>query len=127
MNRMILAVSFIACAAEAAPRHRATMPPQFPPCRTIEGTPAVTFTRDGGATVAPRARALHGIGYTYGVAALDGQTIQDFGTDLWRFDAALGDVRLMHHDFDDIDAIAFSPADPSVMYFGLEVVEPNGP
>ena len=33
----------------------------------------------------------------------------------------------MHHDFHDIDAIAFSPLDADLMYFGLEVVEPNGP
>ena len=51
------------------------MPPQFPPCRVVTGTPAVTFSRDGGATTIPRAMALDGIGYTYGVAALDTQTI----------------------------------------------------
>jgi len=33
----------------------------------------------------------------------------------------------MHHNYDDFDAIAFSPADPSVMYFGLEVVQRTAP
>lgn len=56
-----------------------------------------------------------------------GTFFQDYGTDLYRFNGATRDLRIMHHDFDDIDAIAFSPLDPDLMYFGLEVVEPTGP
>ena len=56
-----------------------------------------------------------------------GTYFQDYGTDLFRYDAATRELRLMHHDFYDIDAIAFSPGNPNVMYFGLEVVEPNQP
>jgi hypothetical protein len=56
-----------------------------------------------------------------------GTYFQDYGTDLFRFDASTRELRLMHHDFDDIDAIAFSPLNPDLMYFGLEVVEPDGP
>lgn len=37
----------------------------------MNGTPAVTFTRDFGQTLAPIAEKLEGIGYTYGLAALD--------------------------------------------------------
>lgn len=43
----------------------------FPACSVITGTPAVTFTRDDGRTLAPIAERLDGIGYTYGLAALD--------------------------------------------------------
>jgi hypothetical protein len=75
MNRMILAVFLVAATVHAAPRRRVAAPPQFPDCRAINGTPAVTFSRDGGATMAPRTMPLHGIGYTYGVAALDKSTI----------------------------------------------------
>ncbi len=56
----------------AATRRRAIeVPPPFPPCSMVTGTPAVTFTRDHGATIAPLAERLSGIGYTYGLAALD--------------------------------------------------------
>ncbi len=37
----------------------------------ITGTPAVTFTRDEGRTLAPTAESLTGIGYTYGLTPLD--------------------------------------------------------
>jgi hypothetical protein len=230
---LTVALFSLASTLHAAPRRRAALPVEFPPCRVIAGTPAVTFSRDGGASVVERALPLHGIGYTYGVAALDERTIlsvhndavsvshdsgctwqavgrvtgpdlfppgitaapggsayiwsdnreilarydggvltalkppgaivglgadatrvrvvdgngtmaahpadpnvlyfvfgtyfQDYGTDLFRFDAATRELRLMHHDFDDIDAIAFSPADADVMYFGLEVIEASQP
>ncbi|MGZ7032593.1 MAG: WD40/YVTN/BNR-like repeat-containing protein [Thermoanaerobaculia bacterium] len=52
-------------------RRRAVVPVAFPPCSTIEGTPAVTFTRDEGRNLAPTALRLEGTGYTYGLAALD--------------------------------------------------------
>ena len=75
MNRVILTVFLVAATVNAAPRRRVVAPPQFPDCHVISGTPAVTFSRDGGATVAPRTMPLHGIGYTYGVAAIDKHTI----------------------------------------------------
>ena len=76
MNRTILAVFLVAATVHAAPRRRVVAPPpQFPDCRAIDGTPAVTFSRDGGATVVPRTMPLHGVGYTYGLAAIDKQTI----------------------------------------------------
>ena len=67
---------FVAATLQAAPRRRAVIPEQFPPCIITDG-PAVTFSRDGGATVAARAKRLSGIGYTYGLAVLGsgGQTI----------------------------------------------------
>ena len=36
-------------------------------------------------------------------------------------------LTVSHFNYDDFDAIAFSPADPSVMYFGLEVVQRTSP
>lgn len=53
----------------AGPRRRPIGP--FPPCRIVNGTPAVTFTRDDGRTLMPLAETLEGVGYTFGLAALD--------------------------------------------------------
>ena len=46
-----------------------------------------------------------------------------YGTDLFRYDASSRELTLTHNDHHDIDAIAFSTVDPSVMYLGLEVVQ----
>jgi photosystem II stability/assembly factor-like uncharacterized protein len=43
-----------------------------------------------------------------------------YGTDLFRFDRSTGALTVAHNSHDDINAIAFSPTDPSVMYLGLE-------
>ena len=50
-----------------------------------------------------------------------------YGTDLFRYDEASKSLTVSHFNYDDFDAIAFSPADPSVMYFGLEVVQRTSP
>lgn len=68
------ALCALACALilpAAAQRRRTTTPATFPPCAVVNGTPAVTYTRDEGRTLAPVAQALSGIGYTYGLAVLD--------------------------------------------------------
>lgn len=57
--------------AASTVRRRAAVSRPFPDCAMVTGTPAVTLTRDEGRTLAPRAEALTGIGYTYGLAALD--------------------------------------------------------
>ncbi len=44
-----------------------------------------------------------------------------YGTDVYRYDAATGMLTLTHNSYDDINAIAFWPGDPRVMYVGLEV------
>jgi photosystem II stability/assembly factor-like uncharacterized protein len=41
------------------------------------------------------------------------------GTDLYRYDAGSGAVSSTHSNFDGIDSLSFSPADPTVMYLGL--------
>ncbi|HSP13636.1 MAG TPA: dispase autolysis-inducing protein [Thermoanaerobaculia bacterium] len=74
MKRTLLYFSMLLLGfpAAAATRRRAVeVPSPFPACSMITGTPAVTFTRDHGATLAPTAERLSGIGYTYGLAALD--------------------------------------------------------
>ncbi|MDC3960975.1 sialidase family protein [Polyangium jinanense] len=43
----------------------------LPACESVSGTSAVTFTFDEGATLAETPGQLQGIGYTYGLAALD--------------------------------------------------------
>ncbi|HET7436068.1 MAG TPA: dispase autolysis-inducing protein [Thermoanaerobaculia bacterium] len=52
-----------------------------------------------------------------------GTYFQDYGTDIYRVDASTNSVLIAHNDYDDVNAIAFSPADPNVMYLGLEVQE----
>lgn len=52
-----------------------------------------------------------------------GTYFANYGTDLFRYDAAAKTLTLTHFDYNDFDAIAFSPLDPNVMYFGLEVVQ----
>lgn len=42
-----------------------------PACDSVTGTPAVTFTRDEGKTLAPTDGDLAGVGYTFGLVALD--------------------------------------------------------
>lgn len=71
MRRILTLLLLAATPVMSAQRRRAVVPPAFPPCVTVEGTPAVTFTRDQGRTLAPVAQRLEGIGYTYGLAALD--------------------------------------------------------
>lgn len=44
---------------------------QTPGCSTINGTAAVTYTLDEGQTLTPSNEQLQGIGYTYGLVALD--------------------------------------------------------
>jgi photosystem II stability/assembly factor-like uncharacterized protein len=74
MKRIVIAVLTLLLTAPllAASRRRASLPkPLFPQCSVINGTPAVTFTRDEGASLTPVAQRLSGIGYTYGLTALD--------------------------------------------------------
>lgn len=59
----------------AAPHRRSAMPALFPACNSVAGSPAVTFSRDGGETFAPVDQKLEGVGYTYGLAALDATTL----------------------------------------------------
>jgi hypothetical protein len=46
-----------------------------------------------------------------------------YGTDVFRYDAAGNSLTMQHNDQNDVNAIAFSRMNPSVMYFGLEKVE----
>src|ERR1051325_1327842 len=72
MRRLfILSLLLLSAAAFAAPRRRAV----FQPCSLITGTPGVTITRNEGATLTPDAEPLTGVGYTYGLAALDASTL----------------------------------------------------
>jgi len=48
-----------------------------------------------------------------------GMSFGNYGTDVFRYDEATGQVTKTHNDFDRVPAIAFNPADPSVMYLGL--------
>lgn len=48
-----------------------------------------------------------------------GMSFGGYGTDLYRFDAATGQVTLHHNAYHGIKAIEFSPASPAVMYLGV--------
>lgn len=49
-----------------------------------------------------------------------GTYFQGYGTDLYRYDASQNVLTKTHSDQHDINAIAFSSDDPSLMYLGLE-------
>jgi len=51
-----------------------------------------------------------------------GSFFQGYGTDLFRYDAAANMLNVTHNDYHDIDAIAFSPTEPNLIYLGLENV-----
>jgi hypothetical protein len=48
-----------------------------------------------------------------------GTSFGGYGTDLYRFDGMNGQVTKTHNAYHGIDAFAFNPAVPSVMYLGL--------
>jgi hypothetical protein len=48
-----------------------------------------------------------------------GTSFSGYGTDLYRFDTATSQVTKTHNAYHGIDAFAFNPAAPSVMYLGL--------
>lgn len=50
-----------------------------------------------------------------------GDSFGDYGTDLFRYDHAARAVTKTHNAYDQIDAIAFNPADAGVMYLGLSI------
>ncbi|HEX2834007.1 MAG TPA: dispase autolysis-inducing protein [Thermoanaerobaculia bacterium] len=96
----------------------------------------IYVSRDGGATYDPVIDEQPGVKLINGptMAAhptnanilyfVFGTHIFDYGTDLFRFDLANpGELVLMHHAMDGINAIAFSPEDPNVMYLGVETID----
>jgi hypothetical protein len=73
MKRALAAIALLLSVSPlaAAPRRRvAAAPAGLPPCVAVDGTPGVTFSRDGGATLAPVTQKLEGIAYSYGLAAM---------------------------------------------------------
>jgi hypothetical protein len=48
-----------------------------------------------------------------------GTSFGNYGTNLYKYDAATGQVTWTHNGYDEIGAIAFSPASPSLLYLGL--------
>jgi len=102
----------------SAARHRATLPVVFPACAEVQGIPAVTFSRDGGQTLAPVAQKLEGVGYTNGLAALDAKRliaihkqVLSISTDAGCTWSAIGSVA-----FDDPPRIAAAGADRAYVW-----------
>jgi hypothetical protein len=56
-----------------------------------------------------------------------GTSFAGYGTDLFRYDAGAGALTMTHNANHGISAIAFNPADPSVLYLGLDVEQLSGP
>lgn len=54
-----------------------------------------------------------------------GTHFQGYGTDLFRYDAATKTLGRTHNAYDDMLAIAFSPADPSLLYLGITSEQTN--
>ncbi len=54
-----------------------------------------------------------------------GMNYGGYGTDLYKWTAATGQVTKTHNAYDEISSIAFNPAHPNVMYLGL-ASEPDG-
>ena len=77
MRRLFILSLLLASTAFAAPRRRVV----FQPCSLITGTPGVTITRNEGLTLTPDAEPLTGVGYTYGLAALDASTLLSWHKD----------------------------------------------
>jgi len=48
-----------------------------------------------------------------------GTYYNNYGTDIYRYDATQANVTKTHNDHDDISSIAFHPGNPEVMYLGL--------
>ena len=48
-----------------------------------------------------------------------GTYFQAYGTDIFKFDAAGKNLTQTHNAYDDVSAIAFSPADAKLLYFGI--------
>ncbi|HEX7183218.1 MAG TPA: dispase autolysis-inducing protein [Thermoanaerobaculia bacterium] len=54
-----------------------------------------------------------------------GMSFQSYGTDLYKYDAATRQLTWTHNAYHGIGAVDFSPADPSVLYLGLQLVQVN--
>jgi hypothetical protein len=52
-----------------------------------------------------------------------GVSFANYGTDLYRVDAATGQVNWTHNPYHGIGAIAFSPASSDLLYLGVELVQ----
>lgn len=52
-----------------------------------------------------------------------GTHIFQYGTDLFRYDDARSELTMTHSTLDDVDSIAFSRRNPSVMYLGVETID----
>ena len=52
-----------------------------------------------------------------------GTHIFEYGTDLFRYDAARKQLTMTHSALDDVNAIAFSRRNPNVMYLGVETTD----
>lgn len=93
---------------------------------------------DGGASFSPIVSESAAVTLTNGVLLAPhpvdagvlyfefGTYFQGYGTDLYKYDHATGQVTKTHNSYDDVSSVAFHPLDPSVMYLGLTSEDVNG-
>lgn len=98
----------------------------------------IYLSDDGGVTYRPVVDESAGVklinGPTMAAHPLDrdvvyfvfGTFYQGYGTDLFRYDASSNELTMTHNDHDGVNAIAFSRANPKVMYLGVENHEGDG-
>lgn len=99
----------------------------------------IYLSRDGGATFRPvidkSATVTLVNGPTMAAHTTDsdvlyfvfGTSFAGYGTDLFRYDAGTGAFTMTHNSNHGISAITFNPADPAVLYLGLDVEQLSGP
>jgi hypothetical protein len=76
-------------------------------------TESSTVTLTNGTLLAPHPRDPGVLYFVFGTY------FQGYGTDLFRYDATTDRLTLEHNGYHSVDAIEFSPSDPSVMFLGL--------
>ena len=72
-----------------------------------------TVTLTNGVLLAPSPADANVVYFEFGTY------FQAYGTDIFKFDAAGKNLTQTHNAYDDVSAIAFSPADAKLLYFGI--------
>ena len=78
----------------------------------VDQSPEVSLRN--GNLLAPDPRNRHVLYFVFGTY------FQGYGTDIYRYDEASRSLTVAHNDANDVNAIAFSPVQPNLMYLGLE-------
>lgn len=100
----------------------------------------IYYSKDGGRTFRPVVTEKAGLTLANGTPMFAHPTLanvlyfsfgtgyHDYGTDLYRFNVRTGQLLRTHSSYHRIEAMAFSPADPSYLYLGVshEIIQDYG-